>query len=53
MSYSDSGKMFVDVRIGEDFNWKGELYCKVSYESAMPISFKGDEKEFAWNEPID
>lgn len=44
--------IFAEVRVGDDFTWKGELYQKVDFESAIPISFVGEQREFTWNEQI-
>lgn len=47
-----NSKLFAEIMIGEDFTWDEKLYCKTSFETAMPISFKGEEKSFKWNDVV-
>lgn len=41
--------IFAEIMIGRDFRFEGHLYCKTSWETAMPIDFGGDEVLFMWN----
>lgn len=41
--------IFAEIPIGKDFTWDGELYQKVSYDSAYAVSYLGDEIFLQWN----
>jgi hypothetical protein len=44
--------LFSQIMVGEEFYQGGSLYHKVSYETAIPISYRGDEKFFFWDEVV-
>ena len=44
--------IFAEVSISEHFNHQGDLYKKVSYDSAIPITFRAGEIPFNGNDEV-